>query len=234
MKLLRLSFVASFAIAALAPLASADTVREQVRAGVANFLQQKYAGYTEQGYERVDIRVNQLDSRLRLQACASPLNFEQNNFRGLSNQATVRVSCSGPKPWSLFLGARIEAYAKIPVAAQPLVRGQILGPGDIHSQVRLVRGNQALLQTEQLLGLQLKRALPQGEPLRESHLTQPKLIKRGDAVVLAARLGAASVSTEATAMADGKLGQQIRVKNNRSKQVVHARVVAAGKVEVVL
>ncbi|MBB6523502.1 flagellar basal body P-ring formation chaperone FlgA [Pseudoteredinibacter isoporae] len=199
-----------------------------------HYLKKQYTELLQRGYERVDVRVNAVDRRLRLTPCSAPLNFEQSNPSTLRNQASVRVSCSAPKPWAIFISARISAYAKILVAAQPLVRGQILEKDDIIRQSKAVSPNHTLLQEHQLIGQQLKRALPQGEAIRANFLTPPRVIRRGDNLILAARLGSASVSTSATALADGKVGEQIRVKNNRSEQIVKARVVAPGRVEVVL
>ncbi|WP_299978266.1 flagellar basal body P-ring formation chaperone FlgA [uncultured Pseudoteredinibacter sp.] len=198
------------------------------------YLESQYANLLDQGYERVDVRVNQVDKRLRLTPCSDPIKFEQNNPSKLRNQTSVRLSCAAPKPWAIFISARISAYAKILVAAQPLVRGQIIEKADISWQSQSVSPSQTLLQEEQLIGQQMKRSVPQGEALREIYVTAPKVIRRGDSLILAARLGSASVSTSATAMADGKIGQHIRVRNNRSEQIVKARVVAAGRVEVVL
>lgn len=199
-----------------------------------HYLESQYAKLVKQGYERVDVRVNTVDRRLKLTPCSDPLKFEQSNPNSLRNQTSVRVSCAAPKPWAIFISARISAYAKILVAAQPLVRGQIIEMADLSWQSISVNPNHVLLQPEQLIGQQLKRALPQGEAIKSTYLTQPKVIRRGDSLILAARLGSSAVSTSATALADGKVGQQIRVKNNRSDQVVKARVVSAGRVEVVL
>lgn len=199
-----------------------------------HYLEDQYAQLLQQGYERVDVRVNTVDRRLKLTPCTAPLKFEQSNPSTLRNQASVRVSCGTPKPWAIFISARISAYAKILVAAQPLVRGQIIEMADLSWQSHSVSPNHVLLQPQQLIGQQLKRALPQGEAIKSNYLTQPKVIRRGDSLILAARFGSAAVSTSATALADGKVGQQIRVKNNRSDQIVKARVVAAGRVEVVL
>ena len=100
-------------------LAVAQTDYNSVlRQETEHYLKKQYADLTQRGYERIDVRVNAVDRRLRLTPCSAPLNFEQSNPSTLRNQASVRVSCSAPKPWAIFISARISAYAKILVAAQ--------------------------------------------------------------------------------------------------------------------
>ncbi|MCS7167839.1 MAG: flagellar basal body P-ring formation chaperone FlgA [Gemmatales bacterium] len=50
------------------------------------------------------------------------------------------------------------------------------------------------------------------------------IVRKGDFVRLVARVGPLEVSTRGEALADGKLGQIIPVRNLDSKQTVHARV----------
>lgn len=215
--------------------AAATQSHESIRQGSHDFLSQHYASYLNQGYARVDIKINQIDKRLKLSSCGAPLMYQQNNNRGLSNQTSIKVSCNAAKSWSIFIGARISAYARILVAAQPLVRGQILQAVDLLPELRQVGPNSSLYtDASQFVGMQLKRNLPQGEVIKANQLTYAKVIRRGDSVVLVAKLGSTQVATAATALSDGKVGQQIDVKNTQTSQVVRARVSGPGKVEVKL
>ena len=58
------------------------------------------------------------------------------------------------------------------------------------------------------------------------------LIKKGDLVRLMARVGPLEISTRGEALADGRLGQIIPVRNVDSKQTVHARVIKPATVKV--
>lgn len=208
---------------------SATDIQQQVQV----YLEQQFAGQNH--FERIEITVNTPDPRLRLKHCSQGLELNSTQHAQLNNRHTVKVACKNGQPWTIFVSARILAYAKILVAAVPLVRGQIISRDQLQTQVRRYKLNdRTFSDSKQLLGMQLKRSISQGEAIRSHFITAPKVVKRGDEVVLAALLGNTQITTEATALTDGKIGDQIRVKNNRSTRIVKARVIAPGRVEVVL
>ena len=63
---------------------------------------------------------------------------------------------------------------------------------------------------------------------------EPIIIKRGDVVMIIAKAGALSVKSAGVAINDGRLGQQIQVKNKASKRIVVARVISSKQVQVVM
>jgi flagella basal body P-ring formation protein FlgA len=65
-------------------------------------------------------------------------------------------------------------------------------------------------------------------------LDAPLVIKRGDTVSMEANIGGITVKTSGTAISDGRIGQQIRVKNNQSARVINAKVIGSGQVQSVL
>lgn len=225
----------------VSPLSYAQTASQQPLYHSAKQIQTQVKHYLQSHYqqqshiEKIDISVNSLDPRLKLRRCEGKLQINHSNQTQLSQRSTVKVACKNGPSWAIFVSARILAYAKILVAAEPLVRGQILSSQNIALEVKPYKPNaRGFHQAKRLIGMQLKRPIPQGAIISSHAVTAPKVIKRGDEVILAARLGSAEISTEATALADGKIGQQIRVKNNRSQRIINARVIAAGKVAVTL
>lgn len=237
LKLLPIISIASFCVGACV---QAQTLSQQafqstqeIRQEVKHYLNSQYQ--KQRHIEKIDITVNSLDPRLKLKQCASPLHISHSEQTQLSGRSTVKVACRNGQPWTIFVSARILAYAKILVAAEPLVRGQILNASHLTLALKPYKPNDhGFHQAKQLIGMQLKRAIPQGSTIGSYSVVAPKVIKRGDDVVLAALIGSTEISTEATALADGKVGDQIRVKNNRSQRIVKARVVGAGKVTVTL
>ncbi|WP_068760288.1 flagellar basal body P-ring formation chaperone FlgA, partial [Oleiphilus sp. HI0128] len=83
-------------------------------------------------------------------------------------------------------------------------------------------------------GMVARRSIRPGSTIQPGHLTPPKLVKRGDNVVIVASNSAISVRMNGTAMTDGALGQQIPVQNLQSKRVVKARVSEPGLVIITL
>jgi flagella basal body P-ring formation protein FlgA len=70
-----------------------------------------------------------------------------------------------------------------------------------------------------------------GDVLRNNSLSAPVLVKRGDAVVMVARIEGIEVSTAGEALDAGAKGAAVRVRNSTSGQTVRMRVTGAGTVE---
>ena len=69
------------------------------------------------------------------------------------------------------------------------------------------------------------RTLGAGEALRLSDTRLALLVKKGDAVVISVgRPGAVQVSAAMTALESGRVGEQIKVRNNESGRVVEGIV----------
>ena len=66
------------------------------------------------------------------------------------------------------------------------------------------------------------------------HLEQAEVISKGDQVVITARSGTLSVRMPGEALSNGRMAEQIRVKNLNSRRVIKAQVIAPGQVEVAM
>lgn len=186
--------------------------------------------------EEIHVSVNKPDPRLRLTACDKPLTPSFKHQPAGNGRTTVKVSCQGSQPWSLYLVATVTIRAPVAVASHTLERGSILAPDDIRLGLRdttgLGRGYVRDLQ--RLVNMQLKRPLAPGEVIRLSNVVAQKAIARGDQVIIEAKAGSISVVTPGIALADGRVGQQISIRNSKSKRIIKARVSGPGKVEVIL
>ena len=134
-------------------------------------------------------------------------------------------------------------------AARPLRKGQILTTSDIyHAQTvaiasttipagYLISEDNLTLQTvdykvpndaiSDLSGIQhlaANRLIHPGSVLRQRDVKNAKLVRRGEEVVLSAGSDRYSIETTATALQDGYFGDQIKLKNINSNQVVRAVV----------
>ena len=65
-------------------------------------------------------------------------------------------------------------------------------------------------------------------------IEEPKVVKKGDEVMIVATKGALSVRSSGVALSDGRVGQQISVKNSATKRIVKARVKRKGLVQVTI
>ncbi len=175
-----------------------------------------------------------LDSRLLLPACDVPLAATVPARSQDSARLTAEVSCTGMRPWRLFVPVRVSVRRVVVVTALPLERGKTLTPDDVilaERDLAAVAGGY-LTRIEAASGQVLRRAVPAGAALSPALLEAPLLIRRGQPVTLQARTGALMVQAPGLARGDGALGQVIEVQNASSKKIIQAVVLNEKTVEI--
>jgi flagella basal body P-ring formation protein FlgA len=185
---------------------------------VAKFLATHYA---QEQHERLDIKVGNLDNRLRLEPCPESIIFNLQDPTGLGGSVSVHVP------------AQVLIYRHIPVAARTIARGEYLNETHLTNNlinVSSIRQGYAL-SPEHILGKEAKRNIGQGEPFKTSSLDAPTAIKRGETVTLQAKAGGIKVMSSGIALADGRVGQKIRVRNSSSERIVTGVVLNQGLVQ---
>lgn len=202
---------------------------ESARAALLTHLQQTAGKNLD-----AEVKMLPLDARLRLAACDGAIDHQVLIQPGGLGSATVKLICTGSARWTLYAPAQIVVFGETAVAAHNIDRGSLVQPGDI----RYVRQNLSALganyidPAKSIIGLELKRSVREGEALRLSYLDEPKIIQRGDRVMLEAQSNGLSVAAQGMAMANGKVGERIQVKNAQSNQIVDALVVGPGRVRI--
>jgi len=134
----------------------------------------------------------------------------------------------------LYVPARVAVFGPVAVIARPLARGAPIQPQDLEIVQRDLAGlSYGYFDTpEAVVGKIAKQPLSTGQILRVNQVVSPKLVRRGEQVTLRVFADGFAVSVAGSALADGVLGQRIRVRNERSRRVVEGEVVAAGTVRV--
>ncbi len=228
------------AFCALGQLAHATTMShpEQLIDATEQFLEQAVADYLRRGdiEARHEISVNRLDPRLRLAQCDRPLEARLGGSAQPIGRVTVRVSCTGSSPWSVFVPAQVRLYRQVIVANRSLLRDSRLSEADVSLAERdvsnLTQGY--LTRMDEVLGNKLTRPVQPDQVIAPNQMELAEVVRKGDQVVITARSGAINVRMPGEAMADGAPGKQIPVKNQRSGRVVKARVIGPGHVEVAM
>jgi flagella basal body P-ring formation protein FlgA len=212
------------------------TLPEELIGATEGFLEFMVEDYLERSEitARHEIQVNPLDPRLRLAACDSDLTQSLESPAQPVGRVTVRVSCEGSTPWTVFVPAQVRIFRPVVVVKTALRRDSIIGAGD----VALVEQDVSLLnrgyvtEVEQVIGRKLTRATRTDQVLTPSMLQLAEAVRRGDQVVISARSGGINVRMQGEALSGGTLGQQISVRNLTSQRVIRARVAGPGQVEV--
>lgn len=184
----------------------------------------------------ITVHADALDPRLRLPACEAPLVGTLPEMTREAGRTTAEVSCSGARPWRLFVPVRVSVQKPVVVAAVPLERGKVLAAADVNLAQREVSSTPAgyIGSLEAAVGQVLRRSVPAGTVLTPGLLDAPLLIRRGRAVTLEARAGGIVVQMAGIAKADGALGETIPVQNLSSNKVLQGIVKNEKLVEVLL
>jgi flagella basal body P-ring formation protein FlgA len=222
-------FISAMTSAAHAKSASpAETMAEQVK----QWLSQTHSVNSK------EVTIAPLDERLKVQACAKPLNVDH----PFQSKETVRVRCAEPT-WQLYLqvklpnsgfvaannsnGATTQNPSVVPktvvVARRLIQRGAILQP-DMLEEVQASPGNadtQLLSSLKDAQNAELTRDIAAGQALRISDIRRAVMVKQGQSVMFSVGNGKEfQISIRMEAMQDGRLGEQVRLKNPESGRQV--------------
>lgn len=241
---MQLSALLSRLITAVTLLASgalhANPLIDQLIGTTTDFLEQKVSQHLETSTQsaRHTLEVNRLDPRLRLPLCPDDaISAALESPSTPVGRVTVRVTCDSDQvQWRLFVPATVNLFQEVVVANRPLPRQHVISADDIAMRERnlgTLRGGY-LLQSDQAVGLRLRRPVSGDEVLAPNQLEQNEAVKRGDKVVIRAANSRVAVRMPGEALESGAVGRQIRVRNTRSNRTLKARVVGPGQVEVAM
>jgi flagella basal body P-ring formation protein FlgA len=127
----------------------------------------------------------------------------------------------------------VSAWKAIPVAMADLPEGAIVRAGDLAMEMRdVAESGKVLDRLPAENGLRLRHALARGTPVAQSALEADTAISRNRPVTVRINTGSIAIETAGTALADGRVGDTVRVKNPDSSEPFLATVVAPGVVSV--
>ena len=195
----------------------------------------------QQGVRPEQVQLVPLDNRVRVQPCSRALVMD-NPF---ASTETVRVRCPDPV-WQLYI--RVQQISSNPdaaqsgagsrravvVATQALVRGMTVQPTDVKVQEVLLPagGGSFMEQVSQAVHSEILRDVPAGTPLKTTDLRPLVLVKRGQIVQFAVgRKTGFVVTAQLEALQDGRMGEQIKLKNPESGRTLIGVVRGPGAVD---
>jgi flagella basal body P-ring formation protein FlgA len=177
-----------------------------------------------------------LDSRVQVLACQQKLVIDQ----PFANKETLRVRCLVEPGWQLYMkvqrapGAPTLAAPEtaqtppvqtrtVVVARQALRRGTVLTQEMLEEVESISKGAdiQSLSSIKDAQNSELVRDVPAATPLKTSDLRAALMVKQGQLVLLTVSQGKGfSISARVQAMQDGKMGDQVRLKNLESGRIL--------------
>ncbi|MCC6201968.1 MAG: flagellar basal body P-ring formation protein FlgA [Gammaproteobacteria bacterium] len=180
------------------------------------------------------VRVGQIDPRLRLPRCETPLTVQAGANAGGIGNSTVSVRCDGARPWSLLVPIRVSQEREVVVLTRAIGAGETIPP-DALALTRLdtaTLGSGYFTGIDQVTGAVARRAFAAGMVLHSRLVQPPAIVRRGEQVRIAADNPTISVVAAGMALRDGRLGERIPVRNLSSERIIEGTVAASGIVRV--
>ena len=219
-----------------ASTAFATTDAKAIREVVQRFMENHVSELQTSGISRVEFSITALDDRLAFPDCATPLQIDKDSQQGSSNRLMLKVGCKQGAVWSIYVPIAMNIYREVVIAQQPLQRG---APIDL-AQLQLKEMDVALLHSQYftsidaLKGKQVRRPIREGMVITADFIEEPIAVRRGDSITIIANSGGLTVKMQGTALGDGRLGEQISVRNQSSERVIKATVRGQGEVVAIM
>jgi flagella basal body P-ring formation protein FlgA len=159
------------------------------------------------------------------------LEQDRNNSRFA---ALLTVTAEGMKPMYLRIGGRADPMIEAPVTAVAIPQDAVIRAEDLR-MARVVRtsSDHDIARTAgQAVGMQPRRPIAAGQPLRLSDLMRPAMVRKGELVQVELISAGLAVSGQALAVDGGADGEVIRVQNPNSHLYLFGQVVGPGLVSV--
>ena len=170
--------------------------------------------------DSVVITTKPLDKRLQLHKCEIPLQAFWPPGANQSGHTSVGIRCNDDKPWKIYISAQIKQYQQVWVAITALSRGTVLDRSHVALERKQISSHQREYFSidQNPIGLITKRPLRRGDIVQALAVDKPIAVKRGDRVIVIARVNGLEIRTAATALNSAAEGDRIRVQNVSSKK----------------
>lgn len=142
----------------------------------------------------------------------------------------IDVAVDGTFIRTVFVGYRVQQYAKTAVASHDLVAGTVLTAGDVAME-RVPYFGRMPNGTQVLVGRKIVAPFRKGQPIYVEETQSNQIVKPGSSVVLIVNDGGVSVVAEAVARTGGGLGDEVSVFNPSTNKTLSGTVVGPDRVE---
>jgi flagella basal body P-ring formation protein FlgA len=226
-------------VAPSATAASATSPKDKMLLQVRQWVGQN------QNTEPAKVEILPIDPRVNVLECPQPLLIDL----PFASRESVRVRCAQPA-WQIYLRVQIAAAAA-PAAAQTaqaaapvnrttvitrhlIQRGTQLQPAMLEEVSRPTLGldPQAVSSLKDLMNGEATRDLPAGQVVRSNDIRRAVLVKQGQSALMTVGQGKGfEITVRVEAMQDGRMGEQIRLKNTESGRLLTGTVTGPGAVQ---
>ncbi len=135
---------------------------------------------------------------------------------------------------ALPIAGRYEEVVELPVLKRAMRSGDTIAQDDVEMRnfpVSRVHG-EVISDAATLIGKSPLRVVTQNRPIRTTEIATPTVIKKNSIVQMRYNTTGMKISTSGQALADGRIGQMVAVKNLASQKMVYGTVSAENEVTV--
>ncbi len=236
-------------VAPSATAVSATTPKDKMLMQVRQWVGQN------QNTEPAKVEIAPIDPRVNVQECPQPLLIDL----PFASRESVRVRCAQPA-WQIFLRVQAATSAASAAPTSPsngsapatgstpaaapvnrttvitrhlIQRGTQLQPAMLEEVSRPTLGldPQAVSSLNDVVNAEATRDLPAGQVVRSSDIRRAVLVKQGQSALMTVGQGKGfEITVRVEAMQDGRMGEQIRLKNTESGRLLTGTVTGPGAV----
>lgn len=170
---------------------------------------------------RMQVQMGQLDSRLRLAACARVEPYLPAGSR-LWGRTRLGLRCvQGAVHWNVFLPITVHAFGPAWAVQGNIPAGKTLSAEDaVPAEVDWAEDSAPVFANAQdFIGMVAARPLSSGQALRQNMVRPPALFAAGAPVQVMVNGGSFSIASSGKAMAAAGEGQQVRVRMDNGRLV---------------
>ncbi|MBP7253013.1 MAG: flagellar basal body P-ring formation protein FlgA [Alphaproteobacteria bacterium] len=143
--------------------------------------------------------------------------------------AELLAAADTPAFQQIALTGRVSSILDVPVLNKALGQGAVIGKADLDwVKLPAERAADYLRNANDLVGMELRRQMPEQTALRPQDLLPARVVLRGQLVAMQINLPSMQLTAQGRALQDGAVGDVIRVTNTQSNRVVEAKVAGAG------
>ena len=217
------------ATALAAQAATGATISEQIEKHAREALVEQAArlGLTDAEFE-----LTVLPPSAGAQSCTRAVEIETLDLLHPSRMR-FRVHCAAPL-WSTEYIVRGSVSARVAVAAVTIEANRPIAAEDIRLERRTLSSlDRALSDRGAVVGKASRRSLRVGSLVERSALVEAVLIRRGASINIIARSEGIVATMPGIALASGRRGEVIAVRNSSSGKQIRCRVIGVDEVEAV-
>ena len=155
---------------------------------------------------------------------------------------TIKASCGSPSLWSVSLrtknasaqtegASETDSSVQIVFTKQNIPKGKVIQLDDLEMKWASSRSTYgAYVQIENIIGHKAKRNIMRNSIIKAQHIVPMNAVNKNDTIVITSGSSGLRISTYGQALASGKLGDMILVRNSSSKKEFKAIITASKKV----